>query len=423
MKCRYREDLISAYIDAELLPVENESVKRHLAVCADCRLRLEKMSISRRSLQRLCHVDLPAGFAARLHAGLIDAKQDRVNSWWQKLLHGITAIRYPFELAGAGALVILLALVTMHGIQDGQYMETPLKENRNVAVEAKQPENKPATDERMQVAAGTKNRLHVKTEIPANDILPDVEERSAIDIAKDKAVSPMVSSPALIKQQRNSGANSEKMCSDNNDNALQAREAPRLYEAESGRFSERRSLPYKAGTSAPTAPSAMKSEIAVAFAVEKQPFAGIKVGRDRIILEVVAPSSIRAGHSDNKSNDAVSPAGRSLELRSASSARQAFVLTDAGLWSGNWSVFIPHTESIGKDKAKESILSMSATTTVRFEALADLSRNVIISPSYLMERDLSAEAARLDTWQDLIQAIPGIMPVNGEGYILLLPQR
>ncbi len=422
MKCRYREELLSAYIDDELLPTEKENFKHHLAACADCRLRLKKISITRRDLQRLRRVNLPAGFASRLHAGLIDAKRQKVNSRWQNLLRSITATRRPFELAGAGALMVLLALVTMYGVQDRPYVKAPSEEKYSIGVQAKQPKNKPITDERVQIIAAAKNPLHAKREKSENDILPEIEKNSPADTVGDIAISPTVSSSTLIEQQDALGLNSEKESPDNNDKASHVRKAPPLPEAENGRLSERRSLPYKAETAAPVAPSAMKSEAVAAFAVVKQPFADIKVERDRIILRVVAPSSIRAGYSDNKNNDDISSSGRSLELRSASGARQAFVLIDAGLWSGNWSLFIPQTGHIGKDKAMESILGVSTTTTLRFVALADLSRNVIIFPSYLAERDLSAVAARLNTWQDLIQAIPGIMPVNGEGYILLLPQ-
>ncbi|MDD3925629.1 MAG: zf-HC2 domain-containing protein [bacterium] len=440
MNCRYREDMISTYMDGELLPGEAEGLREHLAACPECRRRLEELSDVRGHLQKMSRVDPPAGFAARLHARLADEEQRRRNPWWRNLPFGIPVSRRPFELAGAGALVLLLALVTIHGVHDdARYTDIPLsKEKSNTAIEMMQPKKPPLDGKRTQSAVAKKNRSQARTEVPVNDTSQDTPVLTAKQVQSDNKLEnrpaenrteggitpPVPSSPVSeMRYSGNSHTGVKDDHSSNTDSALPDRDMSVASEARGSAASLSRAPLKSARAAGIPAPLMEKSSTTATLSVNQQPFAGIKVSRDRITIEAVAPATVKANQPDSKARSEQSPAGRSLELRSATGTRQSFTLTNASVWSGNWSIFIPHAEMKGRDSSLENILSMGTATAARFEALADLSRSVIISPSYLEERDLSSYVARLTTWQSFLQVIPGIIPVNGEGYILLLPQK
>jgi anti-sigma factor RsiW len=60
------DDVLSAYLDDELTPVERVEVEAHLAACAECRSDLEAEAGVRRLVRELPAVDPPFGFYERI---------------------------------------------------------------------------------------------------------------------------------------------------------------------------------------------------------------------------------------------------------------------------------------------------------------------------------------------------------------------
>ena len=59
-------DLLSAYLDGELAPGEQQGVRAHLDECAECRRELQYISEARTFVRDLPPVDPPFGFFERM---------------------------------------------------------------------------------------------------------------------------------------------------------------------------------------------------------------------------------------------------------------------------------------------------------------------------------------------------------------------
>ncbi|MEL7563836.1 MAG: zf-HC2 domain-containing protein [Dehalobacterium sp.] len=76
MHCSQIEDLLSSYIDHELLPEEILFVEKHLEYCHSCRQILADIQKTSNLLQSLPNVPMPDGFQEQLHELLAGVKQD-----------------------------------------------------------------------------------------------------------------------------------------------------------------------------------------------------------------------------------------------------------------------------------------------------------------------------------------------------------
>jgi len=94
MHCSDIEDILSSYLDNELLPEESIFVEKHLEHCYSCRQLLADMQKTSNLLQSLPNVPMPDGFQEQLHELLAGVKQDTYVSdkgrfgqnWLQSLL-------------------------------------------------------------------------------------------------------------------------------------------------------------------------------------------------------------------------------------------------------------------------------------------------------------------------------------------------
>ncbi|MGE5557954.1 MAG: anti-sigma factor family protein [Bacillota bacterium] len=76
MECLYLQNLLSAYLDGELLPEEKQRIRKHLFFCETCRKELETLQQTKSILSRLDVQESPIDF--------VSAIQDHINQ-------GITA--------------------------------------------------------------------------------------------------------------------------------------------------------------------------------------------------------------------------------------------------------------------------------------------------------------------------------------------
>lgn len=103
---------VELYFYGELADAEREDVKRHLAMCSDCRRTLEELEVIRAALDTRPDVAAPAGgdwsaFMARLDSALAPSSVERA--------HGVSVRSGSRRRALSAALAIaaLLALVTI----------------------------------------------------------------------------------------------------------------------------------------------------------------------------------------------------------------------------------------------------------------------------------------------------------------------
>lgn len=113
--------LLSSYIDEELTDAERSVVVEHLKGCADCRQRVNQLTILKRNVHAAGNIDLPFSFASSI-ARSIHHDEEVIVSWT-----GIEhyAQRFVFGLA----LLVLLLL----GITSYRQSKDPLPVERYVA--------------------------------------------------------------------------------------------------------------------------------------------------------------------------------------------------------------------------------------------------------------------------------------------------
>lgn len=71
MNCQQARDLMSLYLDGELLAAERTELEEHLRQCDDCRYELAELEALVDALGSLPEEPLPAGFRDRLHSRLV----------------------------------------------------------------------------------------------------------------------------------------------------------------------------------------------------------------------------------------------------------------------------------------------------------------------------------------------------------------
>ena len=106
MNCEQIRDLLRDFADGNLDGEKSRAVRVHLASCAACASMLspaDRMEI----LPALDdEIEPSENFPARFHARLQDRSRDKQrDAWWRR----IAAWGYPWKLAAAGVLTVLLA--------------------------------------------------------------------------------------------------------------------------------------------------------------------------------------------------------------------------------------------------------------------------------------------------------------------------
>lgn len=97
--------LLSAYLDGELLPREAAAVQEHLMVCSACREEYERLRITKGLLGELPVADPPAEFWTAVRAPRVEGAGPHVPR--RPFVH----LQRPVVAAAAALVILLLALI------------------------------------------------------------------------------------------------------------------------------------------------------------------------------------------------------------------------------------------------------------------------------------------------------------------------
>ncbi len=106
MDCRAIKKMIPIYLDGELQPQENQSVKDHLAGCPACQRELEAFNESWDMLGELGDIEPQPGFVGRFWTRL-SCEQSWQERFWQGLSESFSKRRLVPALATACVVVIV----------------------------------------------------------------------------------------------------------------------------------------------------------------------------------------------------------------------------------------------------------------------------------------------------------------------------
>lgn len=94
-------EMLSAYLDGELVPAERVGVTTHLADCADCRAELDELAGTRRTIRGLPVLELPDGVIPAPEPVRLARRRGRVVAWAASLAAvGVVTVGV---LAGGGS--------------------------------------------------------------------------------------------------------------------------------------------------------------------------------------------------------------------------------------------------------------------------------------------------------------------------------
>ncbi|UCG42747.1 MAG: zf-HC2 domain-containing protein [candidate division WOR-3 bacterium] len=82
MNCNELKSLVQEYVTRELTPEDRHRVDTHVMDCQDCRRELALMSAVVSGLDSQPASEPPAGFAARVMAGLPRQRELVLSPWW-----------------------------------------------------------------------------------------------------------------------------------------------------------------------------------------------------------------------------------------------------------------------------------------------------------------------------------------------------
>lgn len=91
MKCRIKEDQLSAWLLGHLSAVEAETMKKHVVQCAGCTRTVVELKMSMQVLANKTNPVLPLGFQERVLARAKELQQPQKRWGWQKGLVSIAA--------------------------------------------------------------------------------------------------------------------------------------------------------------------------------------------------------------------------------------------------------------------------------------------------------------------------------------------
>lgn len=108
MQCSDMEDILSSYLDHELLPEESTFVEKHLQHCSSCRQALTDLQRTSKLLQTLPSVPMPDGFQEQLHELLVEVHGDlsgkREGQFGQRRFQGLFR---SYRLVSAALIFVL----------------------------------------------------------------------------------------------------------------------------------------------------------------------------------------------------------------------------------------------------------------------------------------------------------------------------
>jgi len=197
MECEKVRDRFSSLLENELEPIEERTVREHLAFCSDCQKDLEKFTKTIRWLHSVKDVEVPDGFLSELHKKMEERKR--------KVPFLPISLKLPVQAVAMVAIVFLVLYLTkimpfetfqLKGAkQIRPFISEPITEEKKVDQLLAKKER-----EKERVAAQPSLKEIEKVKIPGSEPIPAPSGKKRIEsalIAKEKA-SPAVKPPQEI---------------------------------------------------------------------------------------------------------------------------------------------------------------------------------------------------------------------------------
>lgn len=144
MKCKDAREMIEAYIDNSIDPLEDEILVEHIKSCDECRRELEAYALYSDTLKSVKPVKAPEDFAADLNRRIERELEGLsiIKRGWD-FIPAIPRMRFSMEAAGVAALVfIMLILYKPFSVMEKNYSEFEIAVTPSqVQVEEVKPEN------------------------------------------------------------------------------------------------------------------------------------------------------------------------------------------------------------------------------------------------------------------------------------------
>lgn len=112
MACSDIEELLSSYMDYELLPEERLVVEKHLAYCPSCRQTLEDLQRTSNLLKNLPNLPMPEDFQTQLHELLTGVNRDTLVQENKYFGYGWLRQIFSSTRMVAVALVLMICIIT-----------------------------------------------------------------------------------------------------------------------------------------------------------------------------------------------------------------------------------------------------------------------------------------------------------------------
>jgi len=112
MKCKDAREIIEAYIDNGIDPLEDKVLAEHIRSCDECRREFEAYLFYSDALKSVKPVKAPENFAADLNRRIeSEIEGSSIFKRWRDFFLAIPEMRFSMEAAGVAALVIIMLIV------------------------------------------------------------------------------------------------------------------------------------------------------------------------------------------------------------------------------------------------------------------------------------------------------------------------
>lgn len=112
MKCKDAREMLEAYIDNGIDPLEDKVLAEHIESCDECRRELEAYTLYSDALKSVKPVKAPENFAAELNRRIereLEGSSVFKRGW--DFIRAIPEMRFSIEAAGVAALVVIMLIV------------------------------------------------------------------------------------------------------------------------------------------------------------------------------------------------------------------------------------------------------------------------------------------------------------------------